>query len=190
MIVLARKLDPMRRELIKWNEQNVESVEQRAGEQLGKARFAAYGKTTVPGCHVHAAAVLRAGEGLSHERHRGAAQDHDFTGYTTARPASTTTGRSICRRATRKAATSWIFRRRSNFVTTNDIIGGNSGSPVINRNAEIVGLIFDGNIESLVGDFVYDIGKNRAVAVHTAAMTEALTKLYGAQKLVDELLGK
>jgi hypothetical protein len=61
---------------------------------------------------------------------------------------------------------------------------------VINRNSEIVGLIFDGNIESLVGDFVYDPEKNRAVAVHTAAMTEALRKLYGAQKLVDELLAE
>ena len=74
-----------------------------------------------------------------------------------------------------------------NFVTTNDIIGGNSGSPVIDRDARIVGLIFDGNIESLVGDFVYDGERNRAVAVHTAAMTEALTKLYGAGKLVQEL---
>jgi hypothetical protein len=73
------------------------------------------------------------------------------------------------------------------FVTTNDIIGGNSGSPVVNKNGEVVGLIFDGNIESLVGDFVYDETANRAVAVHTAVMTEAMKKLYGAQKLVDEL---
>ena len=77
-----------------------------------------------------------------------------------------------------------------NFVTTNDIIGGNSGSPVVNRNGDIVGLVFDGDIESLVGDFVYDSYQNRTVAVHTAAMTECLKKLYGAQALVDELMAK
>jgi hypothetical protein len=58
---------------------------------------------------------------------------------------------------------------------------------VINRNGEIVGLIFDGNIESLVGEFVYDPEKNRSLSVHTAAMTEALRKLYGTEKLLDEL---
>jgi hypothetical protein len=60
---------------------------------------------------------------------------------------------------------------------------------VINRKAEIVGLIFDGNIESLAGDYAYDGTVNRAVAVHTAGMTEALRKLYDATRLVNELLG-
>ena len=76
------------------------------------------------------------------------------------------------------------------FVCTGDIIGGNSGSPVVNRDGELVGLIFDGNIESLAGDFVYDGTKNRAVAVHSAGMIEGLRKLYGAGALADELQGK
>ena len=76
------------------------------------------------------------------------------------------------------------------FVSTGDIIGGNSGSPVVNRDGELVGLIFDGNIESMAGDFVYDGSKNRAVAVHSAGMIEGLRKLYGAGALADELEGK
>ena len=77
-----------------------------------------------------------------------------------------------------------------NFVNTCDIIGGNSGSPVINRRGELVGLIFDGNIEGLVGDYVYNEENNRAVAVHSRAMIEVLRKLYDAAPLADELTAK
>jgi len=78
-------------------------------------------------------------------------------------------------------------RTQLNFVTTNDIIGGNSGSPVINRNGEMVGLIFDGNIQSLVGDFYYDESINRSVAVDSRGMLEALRKVYHAEAAANEL---
>jgi len=189
MIVLQRKLDPLRREMIKWQEDNVQSVEEEAGEKLGKARFAAFGKTTYP----DATFTLR----LSYGQVKGYPMNGTEAPYKT-------TFYGLWDRATSFNFEGPFYlpsRYKENrdkldlatpldFVTTNDIIGGNSGSPVINRNADIVGLIFDGNIESLVGDFVYDGTSNRAVAVHTAGMTEALRKLYGADRLVQEMLGE
>jgi len=74
-----------------------------------------------------------------------------------------------------------------NFVCTADIIGGNSGSPVVNRQGELVGLIFDGNIQSLTLDYFYDDSVARAVSVHSSALREALDKIYHADRIVEEL---
>ncbi|HEX5625700.1 MAG TPA: S46 family peptidase [Saprospiraceae bacterium] len=83
-----------------------------------------------------------------------------------------------------------LLKAPINFVTTNDIIGGNSGSPIINRNKEAVGLIFDGNIESLPGNFIFDEKTNRSVAVHAGGIYAALKYIYKADRLVSELTGK
>ena len=186
MIILARELDPIRRERIKWKEDNVESVEKRGGEELGKARFLVYGKSTYP----DGTFTLR----LSYGQVKGYPMNGTKAPYKTTLyglydrangfdfkgpfflPPRYSDGRNELDLAT-----------PLDFVTTNDTTGGNSGSPVVNRSGEIVGLIFDGNIESLVGDFVYDGETNRTVSVHTAAITETLKKLYGAQALMDEI---
>lgn len=80
-----------------------------------------------------------------------------------------------------------LLRTGLDFVTTNDIIGGNSGSPMINRNREVVGLVFDGNMESLPGRFIYVDEKNRAVGVNSLAIYNALKYIYKAKRLTNEL---
>jgi hypothetical protein len=173
----------------KWTEDHVESVIARAGEALGKARFLAYGKSSYP----DATFTLR----LSY----GKVDGYPMNG--TIAPPKTTMFGLYDRAASFDYKGPFVLPARYadgrasldlatpfNFVTTNDIIGGNSGSPVIDRGASLVGLIFDGNIESLAGDYVYDGTTNRAVAVHSAGMTEALRKLYHTDALLKELLGE
>jgi hypothetical protein len=189
LIVMARGIDPIIREQRKWLEENVAGVETTAGEKIGKARFAVYGKSSYP----EATFTLRLSYGT-------------VTGYpmngTVAPPKTTLFGLydradSFDNKSPFNLPGRYVERRGKlnlstpiNFVSTCDIIGGNSGSPVVNRNGEFVGIIFDGNIESLVGRFIYDETSNRAVSVHSAAIIEALRKLYDAGPLADELEGK
>jgi hypothetical protein len=188
MIMAARRVDPVVRAAQKKRDA-VASILTPAGEQLGQARFLVYGKDVYP----DATFTLR----LSY----GTVDGYPYNG-TVAPPFTTFYG--LYDRAasfSNKAPFNLTPKQEAardkldlatpfNFASTGDIIGGNSGSPVVNRDGELVGLIFDGNIESLAGDFVYDGKQNRAVAVHSAGMIEGLRKLYGADALANELEGR
>jgi hypothetical protein len=185
-IVLALKLEPLQRKQIEDDKRDFESVITPASEKVAQARFAVYGKNDYP----DATFTLR----LSYGTVRGYPMNGTNAPYKT-----TLFGlydRSLGfdqKGAYALPQRFWDRRDRLdlstpvNFVSSHDIIGGNSGSPVINQKAELVGLIFDGNIESLVGRFVYDDAANRAVSVHSAFIVEALRKLYDAGTLAEEL---
>jgi len=186
MMVMERNLDPVRRENLKWFEENVESVLQQSGEKLGKARFAVYGKNTYP----DATFTLR----LSYGQVKGYPMNGTIAPYQTTLYGLYDRSLSFDSKWPFALPPRYALGREKlnlstpvNFVSTADITGGNSGSPVINRNGEIVGLIFDGNIESLIGDYVYSDEAARAVSVETGVITEVLRKLYNATPLADEL---
>ncbi|HET6328090.1 MAG TPA: S46 family peptidase, partial [Planctomycetaceae bacterium] len=188
MILLARLVDPASRAVRKQMEAQVDEVERQAYGQIAKAKYEIEGKNTYP----DATFTLRLafgtvksyeeqGKHIPYETHfaglyERAAEHHDKEPF------------DLPKR--------WVERKYKldlntpfNFVSTADIIGGNSGSPVINKDAEIVGLIFDGNIQSLVLDFLYTDKEARAVSVHSLALTEALRKVYDAGALADEITG-
>lgn len=183
IIQLAMRLDPLARGVRTRWEHGVTGPVDRAAERVARAKFAAYGDAVYP----DATFTLR----LSYGKVAG----WTWRGQTV--PAFTTFG-GLYERATGaepyELAPRWIAAKGKlnpatvyNFVTTNDIIGGNSGSPVISAEGEVLGAAFDGNIHSLGGDFGYDGALNRTVVVSTAAATEALQKVYGLDHLVKEL---
>ncbi len=184
MVALARLLDPEARKLRKDYEDKVESVLNAAKPKLAEARFAVYG----PGEPPDATFTLR----LSYGQVRGY---EDSAGK--AIPYATKFD-GLYRRATGEMPyvlpKSWIAAKGDlnlntpfDFVSTADIVGGNSGSPTVNAKGEIVGLIFDGNIESLPNSFVYTETQARAVHVASQAILEALRKVYHAQRLLEEI---
>ncbi|WP_373046818.1 S46 family peptidase [Vulgatibacter sp.] len=183
MIELARRIDPQARALRKQYEEQIESIDIRAGETIAKARFEAYGTSTYP----DATFTLRLSFGQVKGWEENGRQVEPITTFA-----------GLYERATGadpyELPPSWLRAKPKldlatpyNFASTNDIIGGNSGSPVINREGEIVGLIFDGNIQSLGGEYGFDESVNRAVSVHSEGILEALRTVYGAQRLLEEL---
>jgi hypothetical protein len=189
MIVAARRVDPIWRETNRRLRDTISSVLTPAGEKLGKARFLVYGKNAYP----DATFTLRLSYGtVDGYPYNGTVAPPFTTFYGLYDRAASFSNKPPFDLTAKQAAgrDKLDLSTPLDFVSTGDIIGGNSGSPVVNRNNELVGLIFDGNIESLAGDFVYEGGKNRAVAVHSAGMIEGLRKLYNAGALADELENK
>jgi hypothetical protein len=189
LIVLARRSDPLERALIKWFEDNVESVEQAAGEKLGKAQFLAYGKSTYPDSTFTLRLSYGVAAGYPMNGTRAPFKTTFYGLYDRAHgfdlaepfslPAHYLEGRDKLDLST-----------PLNFANSCDSVGGSSGSPVINRNGELVGINFDRNTEGLGRAYVYQEETGRAIAVHSAAMIEALRKMYGAGALAEELTGQ
>jgi hypothetical protein len=186
MIVVARLIDQKAREVRQRYESELTGVERANYAKIARARFVTEGTKLYP----DATFTLR----LSY----GAVEGYMENGKKV--PPFTTLGGLYARSDAFKhefpynLPPRWVEKKSAinlntpfNFVSTNDIIGGNSGSPTINQNGELVGLIFDGNIQSLVGDFMYDPTVNRAISVDSRGMLEVLKKVFGANEIVSEL---
>jgi hypothetical protein len=187
MIRFMASIDDQARDARKAWEDQVDAPQKIAYGEIAAARFAAFGDSVYP----DATFTLR----MSYGTVKGwTAEDG------TKVPAFTTIGGTFERAAERagdpafELPKSWLDAKSRldgnvpfNFVSTNDIIGGNSGSPIVDADGEVVGLIFDGNLDSLAGDVVFDGTRNRATSVDARGMLEAMRKIYGAGALADEL---
>jgi hypothetical protein len=185
MIVLARDIDTEARTVRKVYDDEVQAPTSAAQEKIARARFALQGTNTYP----DATFTLRMSYGAVESWNEKGTDVQNFTRLS-----------RLYDRATGKAPFAlpkvWLDARAKldpnmpfNYVTTNDIIGGNSGSPVIDAEGRIVGLAFDGNIHSIAGSYWYDTKLNRMVAVHPQIIIAALRDVYGAKAIAQEILG-
>jgi hypothetical protein len=189
MIELAKLIDPPARRIRQTFEQQVDEPQRQAYGKIANARFAVYGSNVYPDATFTLRLAFGEAKGYTEEGQKI--------------PWATTLGGTFEHADAHENkdpfALPAIWRERKgmlnlstpfNFVNTADIIGGNSGSPVVNREGELVGIIFDGNLQSLVLDYIYTDQEARAVAVHSAGILEALRKIYSADRLLGELTGK
>ncbi|HEX8922018.1 MAG TPA: S46 family peptidase, partial [Pyrinomonadaceae bacterium] len=186
MIQLARSIDKEAREVRKRYEEEVVGVERTGYSKIARALFETEGTNLYP----DATFTLR----LAY----GAVKGYMENGQQI--PAFTTLGGLYDRAAKFEfkfpynLPPRWVEKKAAldlktpfNFVSTTDTTGGNSGSPTINKNGELVGVLFDGNIQSLIGNFSYDESVNRSIHVDSRGMLEVLRKVFGANELADEL---
>ncbi len=187
LIVLMRDIDPRARELRKQWDDKVEAVIRLNSTKIAKARFAVQGTNSYP----DATFTLRLSYGTIKGYQEKGKQIAPYTTMGGAFEHATANGNKgdFELPKTWDAAKSKLdLKTPLNFVHTSDIIGGNSGSPTVDKKGEVVGIIFDGNIQSLPWDFAYDDREGRAVSVDSRAILESIRKIYNANPLADELV--
>ena len=188
LIVLMRSVDSEARALRKRYDDEVDAVVRRDGATIARARFAQAGFTQPP----DATFTLR----LSYGTVKGYEENGKKVPYFTTFSGAFQHADEHGGKPPYDLAASWLKMKSKlhletplNYVSTADIIGGNSGSPTVNKAGEVVGIIFDGNIQSLVLNFYYDDRQSRAVHVDSLGIIEALHNIYGADALANELTG-
>lgn len=183
MIALARAIDGEARSLRKIYENQVQAPEQRGQQAIAEARFKVYGTSIYP----DATFTLRLSYGAVQGWTEAGERMEPFTRLARLYERATGAPPFALLQRWLDAKPRLDMDTLANVVTTNDIVGGNSGSPAVNAKGEIVGLIFDGNIHSISGSYWFDEEKNRAVAVHPEYIRTALAQVYAAERLADEL---
>jgi hypothetical protein len=189
MIKLALLVDPVSRGLRARYEKEVEAVETRNGARIAQVMFKLKGTAIPP----DATGTLRMSFGVA----KGYVENGKKIPYETTFAGLYEKSRKAGNKDPYELPESFLKKKAAvnpaapvDFVSTCDSIGGNSGSPVVNRKGEFVGVLFDGNIQSLPTRFVYEDTISRSVMVHGQGIIEALLKIYDAKPLVDEILGK